>query len=557
MNANVNLDMAKAARERIMEEAEGMAVNEKTKHGLRVLEAALLLGVLSDALLRVESWGLNVFLWTGAVVAAMFAVARMKNRRLSREWHLFAAGAIIFAAFFVWRASIVLRSLDVLVMLMMLALAAYQGRNNRMRFAGIFEYCRGMVTAGFNSWFGAFPLLLSDIKWKSLPRSRRSRHVWAVLRGAIIAVPLLLIFGALFMAADAVFNNLIARSFNFDIGNLFSHVLFAGFMFWLACGFLRGSVAEGTRTKFNNPFSPTLSVLEKRSAEAGDEPAPPAKLLSLGIVETCIVLGSVNLLFLLFVLVQLRYFFGGADVVLSTTGLSYAEYARGGFFELVWATWLVLPLLLVAHWLLRKENPAHERIFRFLAGAQIALLFVIIWSAVSRMRLYQSEYGLTELRLYTTAFMGWLSLVFVWFALTVLRGRRERFAFGALVAGCFVIVMLHAINPDALIARTNAARAARGDRNGFDAAYAASLSYDAVPELLKALPEMTENNRRVVANRLLERQSELNSSDLRTWNLGRARARSVLREHESGLRQIVSIPPAPAGETLGMNERVP
>ena len=101
-----------------------------------------------------------------------------------------------------------------------------------------------------------------------------------------------------------------------------------------------------------------------------------------------------------------------------------------GFFQLVTVSALVLLLLLSAHWLLRKDALKTESIFHGLAGVQIALLFVIMASAVQRMRLYQSEYGLTELRLYTMAFMGWLFLVCVWFCATVLRERRERFVFG-------------------------------------------------------------------------------------------------------------------------------
>ena len=73
--------------------------------------------------------------------------------------------------------------------------------------------------------------------------------------------------------------------------------------------------------------------------------------------------------------------------------------------------------------------------------SQIALLFVIMASAFERMRLYQAEYGLSEQRLYPTAFMGWLAVVFVWFCLTVLRGHRERFAFGAMVAGFLLIAI--------------------------------------------------------------------------------------------------------------------
>jgi len=242
------------------------------------------------------------------------------------------------------------------------------------------------------------------------------------------------------------------------------------------------------------------------------------------------VLGSLNLLFAAFVAVQLPYLFGSAP---SGPALGYAQYARRGFFELVWVAGMVLPLLLGLHALLRE--PRHARVFRWLAGVQVALLFVIIASALHRMRLYQGAYGLTELRLYTTAFMLWLAGVFAWFCATVLRGRRERFTFGALLLAAEALVLLHAFDPDARIVRTNAARV-QAERP-FDARYAAGLSADAVPALLAALPRVASPVERCIASRqLLRRWGPGAGADWRTWSLARARARSAVRAHLPALR---------------------
>ena len=71
-------------------------------------------------------------------------------------------------------------------------------------------------------------------------------------------------------------------------------------------------------------------------------------------------------------------------------------------------TALVLPLLLLAHWLFRSGNHARERFFKALAGSLLVLLLVIMASALYRMWLYLQAFGLTELRFYATAFMIWL-----------------------------------------------------------------------------------------------------------------------------------------------------
>src|SRR5206468_563436 len=97
-----------------------------------------------------------------------------------------------------------------------------------------------------------------------------------------------------------------------------------------------------------------------------------------GVTEVAVVLGLLNALFLAFVLVQVRYFFGGAALVQVTRGLTCADYARRGFFELVAVTALVLPVLLAAHWLLPKESTGPQRLFRVLAGSLVAMLFVIM-----------------------------------------------------------------------------------------------------------------------------------------------------------------------------------
>jgi hypothetical protein len=521
-------------------------MSEKTKQGLKVFEAALLLGVLGDGLLRATPWGLNLLLWTSGIVCALVvSVGRSRRRVLMDGGHWLLLLVILSAAAFAWRDSLTLNFLAGLTLLVALALMAWRVRGGRLWLAGIADYILAMLIAGINAVFVGFPSLFFDVGWKEIPAAGWTRHLRSVLMGLLIACPLLLVFGILFISADAGFQRLVQRVLTANYEEVIGHAFLVLALAWLAGGFMRG-LLFGREVKVVNGHAQLVSLnlnescAVENSGANNEAGALKPQALSLGIVEIGVTLGLLNLLFFTFVLLQLRYLFGGAGLIHGSDGWTYAEYYRRGFFELVTVAALVLPLLLAAHWLLRKENHAHERIFRVLAGTQIALLFVIMVSAVKRMLLYQNEYGLTELRLYTTAFMLWLALVFVWFILTVLRGMRERFAFGSLIAALLIITALHVINPDALIVRVNLAHARAG--RSFDVHYAVSLSDDAVPTLMEALPALSINDRRIIAAKVLERLSPPEEADWRSWNWSRAEAQSVIQEQFDLLRNITAPP---------------
>jgi hypothetical protein len=220
-----------------------------------------------------------------------------------------------------------------------------------------------------------------------------------------------------------------------------------------------------------------------------------------------------------------------------TPSLTYAEYARRGFFELVWVAGLTLPLLLVLD-RLRPDDRAVELLFRALAGVTILLLVVVMISAVQRMRLYVDEFGLTELRLYPTAFMVWLAIVFAWFAATALRGQGRRFAIGAVCAGFATLLGLNLLNPDAFIARANLERTASS--RPVDLGYLFSLSGDAVPMLIDALPTLPA--RGAPAAQILSRWTPPERRDWRTFNWGRDTAwAAVNRNYERLLEMAPSI----------------
>ena len=482
-------------------------VSRTTKLGLEVLAGAALLSVAGDALLRTLPWGLNAFLCTTALVAVGWSLARRNHVTAGPDAPWLAAAAIVIGSNFAARASTLLHLLDLVGLAIVLAVACLSLQGLPLRGRHAWQYARAAAEGLLSAGIGIFQLAGVDINWSELSRGGRLEHARAAALGGAIAFPLLVVFGGLFASADSVFRDGVARLVNVDFGAVMSHTFTVGVLAALAAGYFRGALV---RRALPTPLGTTR--------------------LSLGVVPVVTALLLVDLLFLAFVVIQVRYLFGGAQVA----GLTYAEYARRGFFELVTVSALVLPVLLASDWLLRNEPHAHQRVFRIVAGVLLGLLGIVIASALRRMSLYVTAYGLSEIRLYSTAFMLYLALAFAWFAWTALRGARRRFAFGALLQGFATLGVLHLVNPDALIVRTNLARPAA--ERPFDGWYAASLSADAVPVLLEALPRLDPQSRCSVVAGLLRQREDFERDGWRNWNLARARARRLLRDQGERLQ---------------------
>jgi hypothetical protein len=269
---------------------------------------------------------------------------------------------------------------------------------------------------------------------------------------------------------------------------------------------------------------------------------------SLGFTESAVILSLVNGLFATFVWVQFAYLFGGRTNI-RVDGFTFAEYARRGFFELVFVSIMTLLLLLGLHWFTARIGRRQTLLFNGLNSLMSGLVMVMLVSAFQRLQLYEMAYGYTWLRLWVHIFMIWLGFIFVWFFLTLWPGRNapretttesgpaenvvvhigipKYFAFGIFLAGLGFLTTLNLVNPDQFIARHNLARLeTTGD---LDVYYLTDLSNDSLPVIVPAISLISEDERPYLCGRLIERQEQLNGAE--SWvsfNLGRYRARQIL-----------------------------
>jgi hypothetical protein len=277
-----------------------------------------------------------------------------------------------------------------------------------------------------------------------------------------LAVPLLVVLGALLASADVVFAHLFDLAP--DLDDVGEHVALIAPAAWGMAGLVR--LASATPPGTGRQRFPLV-----------------------GAVEATVVLGSLVALFGAFAVTQGVSLAGGGRHVLETAGLTYAEYARSGFFQLVAVAAITFAVLLAVDVLTDPADPAVRRRLLVLSEVGIALTLVVVATALYRLGLYEHAYGLTMLRFYAAVFVAWVGLALVLLGVWFGGGRRRAwFPAGAVGAGLAGLLLLNLVNPEALVVRRNVALAERTGR--FDAYYLLELSDDAIPELVRTLPRL-------------------------------------------------------------------
>jgi hypothetical protein len=215
-------------------------MNIRSKTGLEILQIALGVGILADVLLRQTPWGLNVLLFNVAfVTGTVLTLRRRKPEYLTGQTFALLAAQLFFASMFVWRDADELRVADSFAIIAAMSILIVPKLGIAPRVAGVFHYIVGFLWSSFNAAFGSIAMLTMDIDWKTGDRSAITRNAISVLRGLLLVAPLILIFGALFVAADAAYEGLVNRVFNFDIETALSHIFITALFAWATAGYLR------------------------------------------------------------------------------------------------------------------------------------------------------------------------------------------------------------------------------------------------------------------------------------------------------------------------------
>lgn len=477
-----------------------------------ILVLGLALGLLADLLWWPgDSIGLGFVAWISFFGLSISLVSTKTNIATQREMIAWSLVGFAAAMVLLYRTTPIVIAAMLLVILFSSAMTIMQRDGRSLRDTIVSDYFDSLRRLPGRCLLAASPL------WRQVDFSAHisDPRLRSFSRGIFLAAPLVVLFTYLFSSADVVFGRYVLRSLKFFSPMTLKHLLVIIVLGWLATGLLVGVSENHLRT-------------QRKSK----------RWLTLDTHDTAALLGTVTALFLTFVYSQLGYLFGGLEIINSTTGLTVAEYARSGFFELLGVAGLTLALLIVV-----AATNCNTNVFRPLAVVLVACVMVILASAGQRMWLYVTQFGLTIDRLTALAVIGWLGFSLLLFVATVLRGQAKDFAVGLAVSGIIAAFTLAIANPARIVAETNIVRASKIEQNA-DIYYLLSLGSDAIPTLIQNMESLSSVGRCQLAIRTdyqrksLTTLSDIGKNDWRWWNASHSAAENAILDHEEILAEM-------------------
>jgi len=485
-----------------------------TKHPIRLWLVVLALGFAFDFLFWEQAVGVNYPIFTVlSLLAGVILLFSYGLRPAARSlWWLLPF--IFFSAMTFLHQEPLTVFLAFAFSLISLGMLAVSYLGGRWMQYGWLDYLKGFFQL-------AASMIVRPLSFSERVRKERKESgetvgripYFGLLRGLLIALPIVLCFGSLLASGDLVFDQKLSDFFEQEklgdyltrtVWSLASAYLLAG-IFLHAAGHSRDEALIGEHKPWLRPF--------------------------LGFPESVVILVSVNLLFLTFVIVQFQYFFGG-QANIGLEGYSYSQYARRGFNELVTVAFFSLLLVIGSSTVSRRENTRQRSLFSGLNVTLVALVLVILVSAYQRIMLAIDWHGYSRLRLYPRVFLVWVGILFVVVVLLELFGRERFFALATLLASLGFAISLTLLDVDVAIVKHNIPRVAQG--KNLNVIHLASLSTDAVPALVEEFqsPANSEITHERIGVILLcyvhfnpfEKATE---HDWRSFNLSRWRARAA------------------------------
>lgn len=483
---------------------------------------SFVLGVIFDVFFYNDRIGVSFPVYTLLILAGLFLLTNIDKRTINSQTLLLMIVALLTSAMVFIRSSSLLTDVNILVTVFTLLLVVESSIGLKIGKYRVRDYLSTLLVPFeyIATFAGAVSSLGQHIKLV-----RNSKVIAQIFRGILITIPFVAVLAILLSSADLVFEKHLKDLIDVDIS--LDSVLQVFIVLFVTSVFIGAYYFILTRNSKNIVF-PIRQTLKDTG--------------KLSTIELSILFGSINLLFMLFIIVQLTYLFGGVNNI-TDQGFTYAEYARKGFFELIAVALISFYLIWFSDEAILDQNNKKPLVHKILTGILVVFVQLIMISAFKRLSLYEDAFGFTALRLYSHFFTVWLGVVFAFLLYKILINKRdERFFLKVAILSYVFLFTINIMNPDQFIARKNIERYLSTGK--IDIAYLSNISNDAVPFLTKFINVKNKDVEKRVGYILYWRDIAINAEPHKQWftlTLAEINAQKQLAEISKSLERFKEV----------------
>lgn len=486
--------------------------NITTKDGLLCILCSLLIGFIYDRLFVDKVYGISYFIFVGLCIIFFLWFTREKIS-FGKNFGCFLLIPIALLSFsFTMHTETVfyfLNSLLVPVLMIASSTLIVKPMSKWDEGSFIVEILRNGIANVFRNLDKPFKIIKASIKIdKSIKITEEKKQI---LIGVIIALPLLVVIITLLSSADMVFGYYFANAtkiFNkINIEEFVPHVILSLVVALYLFGYVWGMKNE----------------------EKEHEKDISTSKMSWGLVAVITVLVALNIIYLLFTIIQFSYLYGGGVIALPAN-FTYAEYARKGFFELAAVTFINFIIVVTCLKYMNKSNNKLQNITKILLSVLVAFNLNMLFSANFKLTLYEDTYGYTFLRVSVHLFMLLLFILCLIVA-TGIWCRKIHIVKNIIIITIIMYTVINYINIDGIIARKNIKRY-YGTGN-IDIVYLTSLSSEVVPYLLELKDNSDSNIKMIIEDNLNHRKQVLDKEKSWTeFNFSKNKVRKLISQEK-------------------------
>lgn len=453
--------------------------------------------------------GAAVFL----ILALVFTLTFKRGRKITPSKALRTVLCVMFSANIFISANLLIQSLCFIFAAMILiydCLADSDERFDKVRRL----FPADIFAAAFRplSDLGACPGAIKS----AADKNKAGKAVKNALLGLAIALPSTIVVGVLLMSADSGFADILS---SITDGGLRSVLIFAvQAVIGLPVGAYIFAMCHATGDYDETSDEYCLQRIEALRFV-------PSGAAAFSAVPLCV-------MYVIFFFSQISYFLSSFASRLPSDMASYSEYARRGFFELCIVALINLAVIIGINLFSKYgEDGKKSKFVKTMTVILCVFTILLIVTAVSKMAMYISVYGLTRLRFYTTWFMLLLGVLFIGIIISVICGKFNLSKF-AVTAFTVMFALLSFSNADRLIAEYNIGRYLDGTLSSADITMFRELSSDAVPAAEKLRGHISPNEKKVLDEILERKLQEFHNADIRTVTVSELTAERCQNERQ-------------------------